>query len=93
MREPEIGLVGAHALWRGVNETIAAAARLSGEERATFVCECGSYACAARIDATLSEYEEARFLIVAGHEIMTDDPADAPTAHEAAHLRAVPSLS
>jgi hypothetical protein len=93
MREPEIGLVGAHALWRGVNETIAAAARLSGDERATFVCECGSYACVARIDATLCEYEEARFLIVAGHEIMTDDPADAPTAREAAHLRAVPSLT
>jgi hypothetical protein len=92
MREPETGLVGAHALWRGVNETIAAAARLSGDERATFVCECGSYACVARIDATLAEYEEARFLIVAGHEVMTDDPADAPTAREAAHLRAVPSL-
>ena len=93
MREPEIGLVGAHALWRGVNETIAAAARLSGEERATFVCECGSYACVARIDATLSEYEQARLLIVPGHEILTEDPADAPTAREAAHLRAVPILS
>jgi hypothetical protein len=32
-------------------------------------------------------------LIVAGHEIMTEDPADAPTAREAAHLRAVPSLT
>lgn len=93
MREPEIGLVGAHALWRGVNETIAAAARLSGQERATFVCECGSYACVARIEATLSDYEQARFLIVAGHEAMTDNPADAPTAREAAHLRALPSLS
>ena len=34
MREPQIG-VGAHALWRGVNETIAAAARLAGEEPET----------------------------------------------------------
>jgi hypothetical protein len=47
----------------------------------------------ARIEATLVGYEEARFLIVAGHEIMTEDHADAPTAREAAHLRAVPSLS
>jgi hypothetical protein len=93
MREPETGLVGARALWRGVNETIAAAARLAGEERAMFVCECGSYACVARIEATLAEYEEARFLIVAGHENMSEDPADAQTAREAVHLRAVPSLS
>jgi hypothetical protein len=92
MREPEIG-VGAYALWRGVNETIAAAARLAREDRATFVCECGSYACAARIEASLAEYEAARFLILPGHEVMTDDPADAPTAREAAHLRAVPSLT
>ncbi len=92
MREPQNG-VGAHPLWRGVNETIAAAARLSGEQRATFVCECGSYACVARIDASLAEYEDARFLILPGHEIMTEDPADAPTAREAAYLRAVPSLS
>lgn len=92
MREPETGLVGAPALWRGVNETIEAAARLAGEERATFVCECGSYACVARIDATLAEYEEIRFLMVPGHEIMTEDPADAPTGREAAHLRALPSL-
>ena len=91
MNEPEA--LGAHALWRGVNETIAAAARLSREERATFVCECGSYACVARIEATLAEYEEAGFLMVAGHEVLTEDPADAPTAREAAQLHVVPSLT
>ncbi|MDX6517850.1 MAG: hypothetical protein QOF50_696 [Gaiellaceae bacterium] len=92
MKEPEIG-VGAYALWRGVNETIAAAARLAREDRAVFVCECGSYACVARIEATLAEYEAARLLIVAGHEALTEHAADAPMARETAHLRAVPSFS
>ena len=97
MRKPEIG-VGAHALWRGVNETIAAAARLAHEPSATFVCECGSYACVERIEVDVDVYDRVRsdptrFLLLAGHEafIPVADEADEPVAREAQHLQALPS--
>jgi hypothetical protein len=98
MNQPQTG-GGAHALWRGVNETIAAAARLAHEPTATFVCECGSYSCVERIDVGVAEYERVRadatrFLLVPGHEafVASADVADQPTAREAAHLVALPSV-
>jgi hypothetical protein len=98
MNQPQIG-AGAHALWRGVNETIAAAARLAHEPTATFVCECGSYACVERIEAAVDEYDRVRsdptrFLLVAGHEafVPVPDVADAPIGREATHLSALPTL-
>jgi hypothetical protein len=70
--EPQAA-VEAHALWRGVNETIAAAARLARETEATFVCECGSYACVRRIKTTLDVYDglraaESQYLLARGHD-------------------------
>ena len=99
MNQPQIG-AGAHALWRGVNETIAAAARLAHEPTATFVCECGSYACVERIDVEVEEYDRVRadptrFLLLPGHEAFVPvvDEADEPVAREAQHLSVVPSLT
>lgn len=99
MNQPEIG-VGAHALWRGVNETIAAAARLAHEPSATFVCECGSYACVERIDVAVDEYDRVRadptrFLLVGGHEafVPVADVADEPVTRETQHLDSLTVLA
>jgi hypothetical protein len=61
------------ALFREVNEEIAAAAERFDADEAEFVCECSDAACADRLEVPLEEYERVRaepaqFLLVPGHE-------------------------
>ena len=50
------------ALWRAVNDAIAAGCRRSCERHATFVCECDSSWCTVGFDLPLAEYERLRAL-------------------------------
>ncbi len=61
------------ALFREVNEGIAAAAERFDADEAEFVCECSDVSCAHRLEVPLEEYERVRaepthFLLVPGHE-------------------------
>ncbi|MGZ4354270.1 MAG: hypothetical protein ACXVZ4_12045 [Gaiellaceae bacterium] len=61
------------ALFREVNEGIAAAAERFDADEAEFVCECSDASCADRLEVPLDEYERVRaepthFLLVPGHE-------------------------
>jgi hypothetical protein len=60
------------AVFREVNERIAALGAAQGYERLELVCECASIGCAAPISILVSDYEQARsdsraFLVVTGH--------------------------
>ena len=61
------------ALFREVNEAIAATAIGTDATEAGFVCECGDAGCTRRVTAELAEYERVRahptrFLLEPGHE-------------------------
>jgi hypothetical protein len=69
----ETRMAETEALFREVNEGIAAAASRFHAEDAEFVCECGDVNCADRLDVPISEYERVReeptqFLLAPGHE-------------------------
>ena len=71
-RQRKIQAARTEALFRSVNNHIAAAAEASVVDEAEFVCECADPGCAERIEAPLDEYEEVRtnprlFLIKTGH--------------------------
>ncbi len=60
------------ALFRSVNDHIAAAAESGVVDEAQFVCECADTGCTERVEAPLDEYEEVRrdprlFLVKPGH--------------------------
>ena len=60
------------ALFRDVNERIAASTQRVDENRTEFVCECADPNCTDRVPATLAEYESVRkqsttFLLAPGH--------------------------
>jgi hypothetical protein len=60
------------ALFRSVNEHIAAQAEQAVVDDAHFICECADSGCVAKIEAPLDEYEQVRtnpklFLITPGH--------------------------
>jgi hypothetical protein len=61
------------AVFREVNERIAASAARAGASDAALVCECSDPGCTERLDAPLEEYERvrgdgARFLLAPGHQ-------------------------
>jgi len=61
------------ALFREVNEAIAATSTRTAATEAGFVCECGDATCTHRVTADLAEYERirehpTRFLLQPGHE-------------------------
>src|SRR5215210_2106079 len=61
------------ALFREVNEAIAATADGLHSDEADFVCECGDPACTQRITAPLDDYERVRedptrFILEPGHD-------------------------
>jgi hypothetical protein len=61
------------AVFRDVNERIAATAARFHAVSTQFVCECSDPTCAHRLDATLDEYEDvrshgAKFMLAPGHE-------------------------
>jgi hypothetical protein len=73
MSERELKIAHTEALFRDVNERIAASAQTFNSADADFVCECADPGCADRVHATIDEYEGARsdgtqFLLVPGHE-------------------------
>jgi hypothetical protein len=70
-RERKLQAARTEALFRSVNDHIAAAAEGLVDE-AEFVCECADAGCAERIEAPLDEYEDVRenpklFLVKSGH--------------------------
>jgi hypothetical protein len=70
-RERKIQAARTEALFRAVNDHIAAAAEGLVDE-AEFVCECADAGCAERLEAPLDDYEEVRedpklFLVKPGH--------------------------
>jgi len=70
-RKRKIQAARTEALFRSVNDHIAAAAEGLVDE-AEFVCECADAACADRIAAPLDDYEDVRghpklFLVKPGH--------------------------
>lgn len=73
MGERETRLAKTEAVFREVNEEIAAAAQRLDADEASFVCECGDASCIHRITAELDDYERVRahptyFLLAPGHE-------------------------
>ena len=71
-RPKKIEAARTEALFRSVNEHIAAAAEQSIVDEAHFVCECSDPTCIEKIEAPLYEYEEVRtgpklFLVKPGH--------------------------
>lgn len=73
MGDREQQLAETEALFREVNEGIAAAAERFDADEAEFVCECSDSGCADRLDVPLAEYERVRseathFLLAPGHE-------------------------
>ena len=71
------------ALFREVNEAIAATATGTDAAEAGFVCECGDATCTHRVTAELAEYERVRanptrFLLEPRH----DDPRVERVVHE-----------
>ncbi len=74
MTPEEARIARTESVFRHVNERIAETAERFGSGDAEFVCECADAGCHHRVDATLSEYEEARqepttFLVAEGHEV------------------------
>jgi len=70
-RAERIGLN--EAVFREVNERISETAQRFASDEASFVCECADPDCSARVEASLSEYEQVRedathFLLCDGHE-------------------------
>jgi hypothetical protein len=70
-REQKIQAARTEALFRSVNNHIAAAAEGLVDE-AEFVCECADAACTERLEAPLDDYEDVRedpklFLVKPGH--------------------------
>lgn len=73
MGDKETRMAETEALFREVNEGIAAAAERFDADEAEFVCECSDASCAHRVEVRLDEYERVRadpthFLLVPGHE-------------------------
>lgn len=73
MTDTEIRIAKTEALFRNVNEHIAASAERFGADEAEFVCECDDPACTQRVEAKLDDYEHVRqestrFILVPGHE-------------------------
>jgi hypothetical protein len=73
MNENDERIARAESLFRDVNERIAEAAQRFDSDDAAFVCECSDQECTDSVDATLTEYEQARaegtrFLMRPGHE-------------------------
>jgi hypothetical protein len=73
MADRETKVAETEALYREVNEEIAAAAVRLEADDVDFVCECGDPGCARRVEAPLDEYEPVRrsptrFLVAPGHE-------------------------
>ena len=71
-RRKKVEAARTEALFRSVNNHIAAAAEHSVVDEAHFVCECADTGCAEKIEAPLDEYEEVRtdpklFLVKPGH--------------------------
>jgi len=71
-RRKKIQAARTEALFRSVNEHIAAAAEDSVVDDAMLVCECADPGCADKITAPLDEYDEVRtnpklFLVKPGH--------------------------
>ncbi len=74
MADQELRVAHTEALFRDVNERIAASADRFNARDAEFVCECADPGCAERVPATLEQYEEVRsdgthFLLSPGHEL------------------------
>jgi hypothetical protein len=72
-RRNKVKAARTEALFRSVNNHIAAAAEDSVVDEGEFVCECADPECADRIEAPLDEYEDIRtdpalFLVKPGHE-------------------------
>jgi hypothetical protein len=70
-RERKLQAARTEALFRSVNDHIAAAAEGLVDD-AEFVCECADAGCTERIETALDEYEEVRehpklFLVKSGH--------------------------
>ena len=77
------------ALFREVNERIEdVQAGFSAQERADFLCECGSDDCTQPIGLTLAEYEQIRknpkhFAVVPGHDVVDVERVVEQTDHYA----------
>jgi hypothetical protein len=74
MGQHEVEMAKTEAVFREVNERINETAQRFDSDDATFVCECADPDCAARVDASLTEYESVRaesthFLLCDGHEV------------------------
>jgi hypothetical protein len=72
-RQRKIEAARTEALFRSVNDHIAAAAEHAVVDDAHFICECADTGCVDKIEAPLDEYEQVRtnpklFLIKRGHE-------------------------
>jgi hypothetical protein len=72
-RDEKVQLARNEAVFREVNEAIAAAAERFEADETEFVCECGDVSCADRITADLDAYEDVRqhptrFILLEGHE-------------------------
>jgi hypothetical protein len=70
-RERKLQAARTEALFRSVNDHIAAAAEEVVDD-AEFVCECADASCTERIETPLDEYEQVRdhpklFLVKSGH--------------------------
>jgi t-SNARE complex subunit (syntaxin) len=83
-RRKKIEAARTEALFRSVNEHIAAAAEQSIVDEAHFVCECSDASCVAKIEAPLDEYEQIRtgpklFLVKPGH---SDDEVEQVVSDE-----------
>jgi hypothetical protein len=71
-RRKKIEAARTEALFRSVNDHIAAVGEDSLVDEAHFVCECADAGCAEKIEAPLDDYEEVRthpklFLVKPGH--------------------------
>ena len=71
-RRRQIEAARTEALFRSVNEHIAAAAEDGFVDDAEFVCECADPTCTEKVEAPLDEYGEVRtdaahFLVKHGH--------------------------
>jgi hypothetical protein len=70
--EDKVRRAQTEALFRSVNERIAASAERFEADSTQFVCECADPNCVHRLAATLDEYEEVRadgatFMLAPGH--------------------------
>ena len=83
-RQRKILAARTEALFRSVNEHIAAQAEQAVVDDAQFICECADSGCVAKVEAALDEYAEVRtnprlFLIKPGHvdleveEVVSDE--------------------